>query len=345
MAPAAAASQFAPEGVSGALLEKTVQKVIKETDSALLNLTMKSTLKKAEKQLGLKEGTLYINHKLWAEDHVVRVLQEILESDPTVLSTAAPAATPTEVAKPSPATKPAEAKPAAAKKAAAAPAAKPAAAAKKATPVKAAPASPVAAATEEKKGVKRNRETTPLGLFKAAKRDAVLAADKTLKPADLNKKLSDMWKNASKEEKKAFEAQSKAKDAEGEAAAPPAKVAKVSAEATPASAKEDKKKKETPKKEEKKDKEEPAKKKPAAKAAGPKRAKKAIDFYIYDDANKAAAVKALGLEKYKMVECTRHLREQYPQLSAAKKKPWEAKEKEDAVRFADEKAALSKAQA
>ena len=285
----------------------------------------------------------------WAEDVVVRVLQGILQSDPTVLSTP-PAGAPTEsaVAKPSPATKPTEAKPAAAaKKAAAAPAAKPAAAAKKATPVKKAaptpPTAPVAAAAEEKKGLKRNRETTPLGLFKAAKRDGVLAADKTLKPIDLNKKLSDMWKNASKEDKKRFEAQSKeAKDAEGEAAVPPAKVAKVSAEATPASAKEDKKKKDTPKKEEK---EEPAKKKPAAKAAAPKRAKKAIDFYIYDDANKAAAAKALGLEKYKMVECTRHLREQYTQLTAAKKKTWEAKEKEDAVRFANEKAALSKAQA
>ena len=40
------------------------------------------------------------------------------------------------------------------------------------------------------------------------------------------------------------------------------------------------------------------KKKPAVEAAAPKRANKATDFYICDDANKAAAVKALGLEKY-----------------------------------------------
>eukprot|EP01063_Lacrimia_lanifica_P039297 TRINITY_DN8609_c0_g1_i1.p1 TRINITY_DN8609_c0_g1~~TRINITY_DN8609_c0_g1_i1.p1 ORF type:complete len:283 (+),score=151.82 TRINITY_DN8609_c0_g1_i1:99-947(+) len=59
--------------------------IIDGEDDSLKTLTMKTSLEKAEKELGLSKGRLYIENRAWADQVLYDILHEMLEKNPQLV--------------------------------------------------------------------------------------------------------------------------------------------------------------------------------------------------------------------------------------------------------------------
>eukprot|EP01064_Diplonema_japonicum_P035981 TRINITY_DN7949_c1_g1_i1.p1 TRINITY_DN7949_c1_g1~~TRINITY_DN7949_c1_g1_i1.p1 ORF type:complete len:328 (+),score=168.20 TRINITY_DN7949_c1_g1_i1:47-985(+) len=302
-------------------LTNVLKEIIKQTKDALKELTMKSTLKKAEEKLKLESGDLNSWHRQWADDVLVKVLSDMLEQDPSIADTL-------DKPEPKAARKPGAKKAEKADK----PARKPAK--EKAEKVKEEPKEKAKKDEKVKKEEKAKKEDK-----KDNKKD-----DKKEKKEEKTKKLSGyhvyMKEKAKDKTLKAWGVMD---------AGEKDKFTKMAAELN---GKEEKKeeapakeeKKETKKRKEKEDGEEPAAKKAKTTPKKPRkpRAKKAVEFFIAD--NKQMAMDGLSLTTYNMPKCQAFLRKAYSELSEKDKKKWVSMEAEDVKRVEKEAAEAEKKQ-
>eukprot|EP01061_Rhynchopus_euleeides_P013922 TRINITY_DN24189_c0_g1_i2.p1 TRINITY_DN24189_c0_g1~~TRINITY_DN24189_c0_g1_i2.p1 ORF type:complete len:330 (+),score=133.95 TRINITY_DN24189_c0_g1_i2:152-1141(+) len=309
----------APDGVPPEKLLSVLLDIIK-TEDALTKLTMKASLKLAEKELGLETGVLYIKNKLWADQMVVAALDQLRVDEPDIMSNYTKAKSqPKPAAEPAAAARKEKASPAAAAKAS-----KPAA--KKASPKKGSTSAPKPSDSPDKEKATRTRRVTALQAYTAEMKPKVQQENPTFKPADVQQKVRAAWKEAMKDA--AVLAKYTALAKEQEDAKRKADEISSAPEAPAAAAEQPAKRarKADPKKAApSKDKE--------VKAEKPARKRKALDFFKADADNKAAAVAELGLPKYDAAKVPNHLYTKFKSLSEAEKAKWIALETADAARW------------